>query len=88
MVLFNQVSQSEQKLASFLWGRFFPWSFKCFTRCRYGNIDIFFSSLMNKGDHFFSSRVDDLDSLAVNAFDELIVDKSEWLGPVRRYFAR
>ena len=39
-------------------------------------IDVFFCGLMNCADGFLGGRIDGFESLAILAFDELVVDKA------------
>lgn len=77
MVLFNQGREGDQELAPVFWGYLSPWPVECLPRRCYSNIDVLFRSLMNRGNYFFSRRVDDLECLAIDAFYELIVDEPE-----------
>jgi hypothetical protein len=54
-----------------------PRAIECLARCRDGNVDIFLCRLVDRGDYFFGGRVNNLDGLAVDGFDKLIVDEPE-----------
>jgi hypothetical protein len=79
-VLFNQGGERDHQLSSLLGSHPFPGPFECLARCRYGDIDVLLCSLMNRCNYLFGRRIDDLDGLAINASDELIVDEPK---PVR-----
>jgi hypothetical protein len=82
MVLFNQSRECDQELAPVLWRHFSPRPLKSLACRCYGNIDVFFSGLVNRGNYFFSGRVDDLKRLPINAFNKFIIDEPEQLEPV------
>lgn len=75
VVLFNQCRESNQELAPVLWCYLSPRAFKRFARRCYSNIDILLRSLMNRGNYFLSRRVDDLERLAIDTFNILVVNE-------------
>jgi len=74
-VLLNQVGEVDQELASIFRGHLAPRALECLASRGDGNVDILLGGLVDGGDDLFGGRVDDLEGLAIDAFDELVVDE-------------
>jgi len=79
-VLLEEIGELDEELSSVLWGLFPPWALEGFAGGLDGNIDILLGGLLDGAGYALVGGVDDLEGLAVDGLDELIVDKKAgWL---------
>lgn len=72
----EQVGELEKVLGAVAGSDLAPLALKGSSRGLHGDVDIFLGSLVHGGDDALVRRVDDLKGLAVNAFDEFVVDET------------
>lgn len=77
-VLFDQICEVYEVLATLLWCNFVPCCFECFTCSGDSDVNIFFCGLRDWTDDFLVWRVDNLKSLAINTLYELVVNEPLW----------
>lgn len=75
-MLLKQVGELDQQLSSVLWCLFPPRTVKCLACRSNGNVDIFLSGFVDRGNDLFGRGVDNLERLAIDRFDELVVDEA------------
>ena len=74
-VLLEKVGEVDEQLAAVLRGLLSPRTLEGLAGSCYGDVDILLGGLVDGGDDLLGGRVDDLEGLAVNTFDELVVDE-------------
>jgi hypothetical protein len=74
-ILKEQVGELDQVLSSLFGGDLSPLAFKSFAGSSNGDVYVFLSGLMDRGDHSLVAGVDDFKGLAIYTFDKFIVDE-------------
>ena len=84
-ILLEEVGQFDEIPPALLGCDESPCLLECLPCYRYCNIDIFFGGFVNGCDGLLGGGIDGLEGLAVNAFDEFVVDESD-VGFLARQF--
>lgn len=74
-VFFKEIGELGQQATSLGGGDVFPGTVEGLASGLDSDIDIFFGSFVDTGNDFFVVRVDGLEGLAVDTFDELAIDE-------------
>jgi len=75
-VLHEQVGELDEKLSTVLGCLLPPGTVECLAGSLNGDVDILLGRLLDGCDDIFCGRVNDLEGLAVNGLDELVVDEA------------
>lgn len=74
-ILLEEFGKLEKKLSTVLGCLLPPWTIEGFTGSSNGDVDVLLRGLLNLANDFFGRRIDDIEGLAVNSLDELVVDE-------------
>lgn len=74
-ILVKEVRELDQQLATVAGGNLPPWALECLASGGNGNVNVLLRGLMDLADDLLVGRVDDVELLAIDTLDELVVDE-------------